>query len=549
MLTRARKRDVFQIDSVGHFAGGARRKRRRRWPWAVGAVVAVVLAGLGYGYFAWPQGSLRSDPTALARIARPALASGVKVTARSSGGKAIPVTVHSDGTVWPSSPVVAGRQVVVEAVFRHPGWAGWLAGKQQRVELKVVAPVAVVRTRLLRVKEGAPVSVRFSQPVGEVHVGSSRVIRLAHPSRTVSLGRLGDAGSVVVSAVARSWEQLPAPTEVIWFPTGGPARLLVSPAASTIGLDRQIRLTASQPISALFHSHLPYLTPATPGSWKKVDPYTLVFTPKGYGYGLDAAVKVRLPAAVIPVLAHSRTRLLTWSTPTASELRLQQLLAQLGYLPVHWQPASTDAAKSQVAQVAAAAHPPAGQFTWRFADVPDQLRAQWRPGSENAVTRGAIMAFQSNHDLTVDGYSGRDFWGALLADVVAGKPAKDQSYSYVIVHRSSSPQSLTLWHDGQTVVSTVANTGIPKAPTALGTFPVYARFRTTTMSGTNPDGTHYHDPGVPWVSYFNGGDAIHGFNRASYGSAQSLGCVELPPSEAQKVWPYTPIGTLVTVAP
>ena len=38
------------------------------------------------------------------------------------------------------------------------------------------------------------------------------------------------------------------------------------------------------------------------------------------------------------------------------------------------------------------------------------------------------------------------------------------------------------------------------------------------MSGTNPDGSHYSDPGVPWVSYFNGGDALHGFLRASYGS-------------------------------
>ena len=68
------------------------------------------------------------------------------------------------------------------------------------------------------------------------------------------------------------------------------------------------------------------------------------------------------------------------------------------------------------------------------------------------------------------------------------------------------------------------------------------------MSGTNPDGTHYRDPGVPWVSYFNGGDAIHGFNRGSYGSAQSLGCVELPFSEAERVFPYTPVGTLVTVS-
>ena len=42
------------------------------------------------------------------------------------------------------------------------------------------------------------------------------------------------------------------------------------------------------------------------------------------------------------------------------------------------------------------------------------------------------------------------------------------------------------------------------------------------MSGTNPDGSHYIDPGIPDVSYFNGGDALHGFIRASYGFPQSL---------------------------
>ena len=31
-----------------------------------------------------------------------------------------------------------------------------------------------------------------------------------------------------------------------------------------------------------------------------------------------------------------------------------------------------------------------------------------------------------------------------------------------------------------------------------------------------------------WISYFNGGDAVHYFDRAAYGYEQSLGCVELP---------------------
>ena len=67
------------------------------------------------------------------------------------------------------------------------------------------------------------------------------------------------------------------------------------------------------------------------------------------------------------------------------------------------------------------------------------------------------------------------------------------------------------------------------------------------MKGTNPDGTTYDDPNVPYASYFNGGDVLHGFVRASYGTPQSNGCVEMSYADAALVWPLTPIGTLVTV--
>ena len=52
---------------------------------------------------------------------------------------------------------------------------------------------------------------------------------------------------------------------------------------------------------------------------------------------------------------------------------------------------------------------------------------------------------------------------------------------------------------------------------------------------------------VPWASYFNGGDALFGYPRESYGFPQSNGCVEMPISTAGAVWPDTPIGTRVTV--
>ena len=92
----------------------------------------------------------------------------------------------------------------------------------------------------------------------------------------------------------------------------------------------------------------------------------------------------------------------------------------------------------------------------------------------------------------------------------------------------------------------LANTGIPVRPTADGTFPVYLRYRFQVMRGTNPDGSHYADP-VSFVAYFNGGDAVHYFPRGAYGYEQSLGCVELPYTEAEQAWPYLTYGSLVTV--
>jgi lipoprotein-anchoring transpeptidase ErfK/SrfK len=144
-------------------------------------------------------------------------------------------------------------------------------------------------------------------------------------------------------------------------------------------------------------------------------------------------------------------------------------------------------------------------------------------------------------------------WEALMKAVIAGeeKPEKGAGNGYTWVAVSeSSPETVTVWHNGKYVLSGIAaNTGIPGAETELGTHNVFLRFEETTMSGENPDGSPYNDPGIKWVSYFYKGDALHAFDRASYGSPQSLGCVEMTVSDAEAVWPYTPIGTPVTVNP
>jgi L,D-transpeptidase catalytic domain len=187
-----------------------------------------------------------------------------------------------------------------------------------------------------------------------------------------------------------------------------------------------------------------------------------------------------------------------------------------------------------------------GSFVWRYDSLPGILRSLWQVGTNNVVLKGALMHFQEvQGDLNTTGSMNLPTWQALVS-AVRGRRDDPASYNYVLVSKTL-PESVKLYENGHVTFSTLANTGISAAPTADGTYLVYLRFTVTTMSGTLPDGKTYDDTGIPWVSYFNGGDALHGFIRASYGWPQSLGCVEMPFAEAAVLWPHTPIGTLVTV--
>jgi len=186
-----------------------------------------------------------------------------------------------------------------------------------------------------------------------------------------------------------------------------------------------------------------------------------------------------------------------------------------------------------------------GRFVWRFPSLPGAFKSQWSVGTDNVILKGALMRFQSVHGFAVDGQMTGAVWTALTQAVVKNR-LDPMSYNMVYVTQGL-PQKMKLYQNGRVVLTSLVNTGISAAPTQNGTFPVYLRYTTTTMSGTLPGGGTYHDSGIPWVSYFNGGDALHGFIRSGYGYPQSLGCVEMPYANAASLWPHTPVGTLVTV--
>ena len=73
-------------------------------------------------------------------------------------------------------------------------------------------------------------------------------------------------------------------------------------------------------------------------------------------------------------------------------MRLQELLARLGYLPVNWRSVNSSP-PTPASEVAAAVSAPHGTFSWRYPNTPTSLRTLWKPGSWNVVTQGAVMRF------------------------------------------------------------------------------------------------------------------------------------------------------------
>jgi peptidoglycan hydrolase-like protein with peptidoglycan-binding domain len=223
-------------------------------------------------------------------------------------------------------------------------------------------------------------------------------------------------------------------------------------------------------------------------------------------------------------------------------LYFQQSLAKLGYLPLQWT-ASSDT-KTTV-NPRPPYTPENGKWTWSFANTPATLKAQWASSVYNQLTKGAVMTFQEVNHLAIDGVTGPKTWAALTAALKQHK-RNPWGYSYVYVSQGR-PETMRIWKGGRYVFFSYVNTGIPSSPTPYGTWPIYIRYTSQTMSGYTPSGQYYSDPGVPWVNYFYRGCAIHGFVRQSYGYSQSLGCVELPVSKAKVAWTLMHYGTLVTV--
>ena len=97
---------------------------------------------------------------------------------------------------------------------------------------------------------------------------------------------------------------------------------------------------------------------------------------------------------------------------------------------------------------------------------------------------------------------------------------------------------------GNTVVNSfLVSTGTWDHPTVTGKYHIYVKLRYTDMSG--PD---YYLPNVPFTMYFYEGYGLHGtYWHHNFGTPMSHGCVNLATPDAEWLYGFSSVGTLVNV--
>ncbi len=319
--------------------------RRIRLRYVVPVLVALpfIAIAAGLALVASSHATIRVGKNTLAEITLPR-GGGKIVRVIAIGGReqqVIPVKLEGRQVI-PTGKLPQGEHLTVQATIKRPGWVSWLTGKQEQVKISEITPVARLTSAFLTHRTGAPVKLVFSSPAaefGSAALGSRVQTRaLAAPATSYELSATSSAGTAEVSVAARTWE-IPKTTAITWFPAGTKATAVATPAPGTkITPDTKITLTFSKPVRRVLGEHLPPVSPRTAGIWHSINSHTIQFVPEGYGYGLGADVRISLPEGVNLQGGQVKASdpIGQWTVPDGSTLALQQLLAQLGYLPLNF---------------------------------------------------------------------------------------------------------------------------------------------------------------------------------------------------------------------
>jgi len=108
-----------------------------------------------------------------------------------------------------------------------------------------------------------------------------------------------------------------------------------------------------------------------------------------------------------------------------------------------------------------------------------------------------------------------------------------------------SEQRVTAYEGSNAVKEFIVSTGTSAHPTVTGQFRIYVKLKSTAMAGPG-----YYLPGVPFTMYFYKGYSLHGtYWHNNFGVPMSHGCVNMFTPDAEWLFNWASVGTLVNVHP
>lgn len=132
---------------------------------------------------------------------------------------------------------------------------------------------------------------------------------------------------------------------------------------------------------------------------------------------------------------------------------------------------------------------------------------------------------------------------------VAPISPEQQSYTYTggngerWIDVNLSQQMLYAYEGDQVVGSFLVSTGTWEHPTVSGQYSIYVKYLYTDMSGPG-----YYLPDVPYTMYFYRGYGIHGtYWHHNFGTPMSHGCVNMYTPDAEWLFNWASVGTLVNI--
>jgi lipoprotein-anchoring transpeptidase ErfK/SrfK len=98
--------------------------------------------------------------------------------------------------------------------------------------------------------------------------------------------------------------------------------------------------------------------------------------------------------------------------------------------------------------------------------------------------------------------------------------------------------------EGSTLIRTfIVSTGTQYHPTITGQYHIYVKYRYTDMGGPG-----YYLPDVPYTMYFYQGYSLHGtYWHSNFGVPMSHGCINMITADAEWLYYWASIGTMVNI--